>query len=103
MTITAPEIAAIRDALAFALAGEVEPSWGRNAPRHMREALYKLASAHALVPLTKGEAAQLLEAVGQMTDGNARDFDEWRKQTHGSHAQWRALLKGEHKLAQAVK
>lgn len=102
MIITSREIDAIRTALSFALAGEAEPSWGRNAPEHMQSVLDKLTSQspEALIPVTKGEAKQMREAISQMTDGNARDFAEWRKQTHGTRSQWDALMRGEAKLAE---
>jgi len=53
------------------------------------------------VTLTKAEILALLEAVGQMTDGNARDYPSWEQQTGGTPAQWRALLRGEVRLIEA--
>lgn len=50
------------------------------------------------VQLTQGEAKAALEAISQMTDGNARSFDEWRQQTHGTNGQWLALLRAEAKI-----
>lgn len=52
--------------------------------------------------LTKGEAKAALQAIGQMTDGNARDYGEWTSQTHGTVSQWRALLRAEAKIAASV-
>jgi hypothetical protein len=61
-----------------------------------------LAKGVIMVPLSKFEIIQLLEAIGQMTDGNARSFDEWRKQTHGTISQWNALIAAEQRLRAAV-
>ena len=51
--------------------------------------------------LTLGEINALLKAVGEHTDGNARDFYEWRLGTSGSRAEWNALLRAERKLTAA--
>jgi hypothetical protein len=48
--------------------------------------------------LTKEEASAALLAIGQMTNGNARDFNEWKLQTSGTRAEWNALLRAETKL-----
>jgi hypothetical protein len=48
--------------------------------------------------LTRDEAQAALEAISQMTDGNARDFSEWRRQTCGTKAQWNALIRAEAKI-----
>ena len=52
--------------------------------------------------LTNREIIALINAVAQMTDGNARDFDEWRKQTSSTRREWNALLQGEAKLHAAL-
>lgn len=54
------------------------------------------------VSLTRAEIHAVLEAVGQMTSGNARSFDEWRQQTSGSKREWNALLRGEAALLAAI-
>lgn len=51
-----------------------------------------------LEPLTQAEAKAALEAISQMTEGNANDFTEWRKQTSGAFATWKALRRAEAKL-----
>jgi hypothetical protein len=51
-----------------------------------------------VVRLTKAEAQAALDALGQMTCGNAYDFGEWRKNTSGTRAEWDALLRAEKKL-----
>ena len=55
------------------------------------------------IMLSPGEAKAALAAISEMTDGNARDFDEWRMQTHGTKNQWLALLRAEAKIAEAAK
>lgn len=49
--------------------------------------------------LTKGEAKAALDAISQMTFGNARDYSEWKSQTHGTRSQWEALLRAEAKIS----
>lgn len=56
----------------------------------------------ALVVMSRPEIEAALNAMGQMTDGNARDFVEWRKCTSGSRAEWLALLRAEDKLQEAI-
>lgn len=95
--ITASEIRAIRIALGFALSGEND-DWNIRQHDRMKSALNKLREKPqpaALVPLTRAEAGAVIGAIGQMTDGNARDFGEWRKQTSGTRTQWLALLRAE--------
>jgi hypothetical protein len=53
------------------------------------------------IRLTDAERRAALDAIGQMTDGNARDFSEWRQQTSGHISEWRALLRAEAKLDRA--
>lgn len=50
------------------------------------------------IKLTDAETRAVLDSISQMTDGNARDFAEWSLQTHGTRAQWNALLSAESKL-----
>ncbi len=64
--------------------------------------LLSLAKGSVMVPLSKFEIRQLLEAVSQMTWGNSRSFDEWRRQTHGTKAQWDALIAAEARLTAAL-
>jgi hypothetical protein len=100
MTLSRQEIAAIRTALRVALAGE--PQWHQATTDAMRSALERLDAAwDALVPLTRVEANALCEAVSQMTDGKARDFNEWRFATRGTRRQWAALVRGEVRLREA--
>lgn len=54
------------------------------------------------IHLTRAEATAALNAIGQMTDGNARDFGEWHRSTSGTRAQWKALLRAECKIAAIV-
>lgn len=54
-----------------------------------------------VVTLSDAEARAALGAIGQMTMGNANDFDEWCSQTCGSKAEWLALLRAEKKIAEA--
>ena len=54
-----------------------------------------------VVSLSDAEARATLEAISQMTSGNARDYREWNNQTHGSYAEWQALLRAEEKLINA--
>ena len=56
------------------------------------------AERRGAIKFTQGEARAALEAISQMTDGNARCFEEWRKQTCGSYSTWLALLRAEAKL-----
>lgn len=56
-----------------------------------------------ILQLTSAEARAALEAISQMTDGNGRDFSEWRLQTHGSHPRWLALLRAERKIMALLK
>lgn len=98
-TLTRPEVRGILSALGHALAGELEPSWGRNSRAVMESAHGKLCVAGGLwLDVTRAEARAALGAIGQMTDGNGRDYREWRLQTHRSHAEWRTLLYIEQKL-----
>lgn len=53
--------------------------------------------------LTDAEIRAALEAISQMTDGNARDYREWRLQTGGHYATWLALLRAERKLREELK
>ena len=53
------------------------------------------------VILTRAELSAVLEAISQMTDGNARDFSSWREQTCGNRREWANLLSGEGKLQSA--
>ena len=82
------------EALAMFRAGEC-PS-----PTQADSALGKLhlTPGTSMVQVSRFEAKAALDAISQMTDGNARDFVEWRKQTHGTRAQWQALLRIESKL-----
>ena len=48
--------------------------------------------------LTRLEAEAVLRAVGQMTEANSYDFNEWRSQTSGTAAEWHALRRAERKL-----
>jgi len=48
--------------------------------------------------LTRTELSAALEAISQMTDGNARSYDDWKSMTHGGKAEWNALLRAEAKL-----
>lgn len=102
--LTRREVGGINAALGLALAGEEEPAWGRGAHKAMESAQDKLhaAGADVWLAVSPGEAKAGLEAISQMTDGNARSFDEWRQQTHGTHAQWKALLRLEAKLRNVV-
>lgn len=52
---------------------------------------------------TRAEAREALNAIGQMTDGNARCFEEWNKQTCGNRHEWNALLRAEAKLREALR
>jgi hypothetical protein len=54
-----------------------------------------------VVMLSDAEARAALDAIGQMTQGNNNDFDEWKSQTHGSHAEWLALRRVEEKITEA--
>lgn len=54
------------------------------------------------VVLTRAEIRALVNAVGQMTDGNANDFPSWRSQTSGTRTEWNALKAGEAKLLTAL-
>lgn len=58
-------------------------------------------SKRIVVTLSDAEARAALDAIGQMTQGNANSFTEWQSQTHGSHAEWLALLRAEAKLTEA--
>jgi hypothetical protein len=49
--------------------------------------------------LTAREARAALEAIGQMTIGNARDFRSWRGQISGTRTEWKALLRAEAAIA----
>lgn len=53
------------------------------------------------VYLTKVEIAAALEAMSQMTSGNAYDFELWKEQTHGTRHEWKALKRAEEKLLAA--
>ena len=61
------------------------------------------AARKGAVYLTPAELTAALEAIGQMTSGNAHDFDSWKEQTHGTRRQWQALLNAEEKLIAAKK
>ena len=54
------------------------------------------------VNLTRAEITAALEAISQMTDGNARDFEEWKLSTSGTWAEWQALCRVQRKLHDAV-
>jgi hypothetical protein len=56
-----------------------------------------------LANLTRAEAEALIEAVSQMTGGNAYDYASWKECTSGTRKEWRALLRGEAKLIEFVK
>lgn len=64
-----------------------------NHPNRRRETAVKLSPA---------EARAAFSAISQMTDGNARDFTEWRKSTSGTKAEWLALLRAEAKIYEAM-
>jgi hypothetical protein len=66
------------------------------------EKLSALPKGAVMIVFSKFEIRQLLGAVGQMTDGNARSFDEWHSQTHGTQAQWDALIAAEKRLSAAL-
>ena len=53
------------------------------------------------IDLTLAEIEAALEAISEMTDGNARDFGEWKLATHRTRAEWNALLRAEEKLKAA--
>ncbi len=55
-----------------------------------------------LIDLTPAEARAAKAALSQMTDGNARDFHEWQLSTHGTSAEWKALLRAEEKISRAA-
>lgn len=102
--LTPKEVDRIRIALGFCLAGEPSEGWPNDTLQVLEAALGKLSTAPTRtvwVPFSKAEATAAAEAIGQMTDGNARDYSEWHKQTHGSPAQWRALISAEAKLLKA--
>lgn len=52
--------------------------------------------------LTDAELRAAIHAISQMTDGNARDFEEWRLGTSGTYVEWKALLRAEAKLKDAL-
>ena len=60
--------------------------------------LYYAITGTLWIPFTSMERNAVVQAIGQMTDGNARDFGEWKSQTHGTAAEWRALLRAEARL-----
>ena len=53
--------------------------------------------------LTKEEAKAAVQAISQMTLGNNYDFHEWKLRTHGTRAEWLALLRAEAKLQRIMK
>jgi hypothetical protein len=53
------------------------------------------------IDLTPAEIEAALNAISQMTNGNARDFSEWKLATHSTRAEWNALLRAEEKLEAA--
>lgn len=55
------------------------------------------------VQFTPAELSAVLDAISQMTYGNANDYGEWRMQTGRPRREWSALLRGEAKLADAWK
>jgi hypothetical protein len=55
-------------------------------------------AANKIPIFTLAELWAALNAISQMTDGNARSFDEWKIMTHGSETEWSALLRAEAKL-----
>ena len=55
------------------------------------------------VYLSPGEIRAALEAISQMTSGNGYEFAEWQAQTCGTHSEWRALLRAEAKLKEAIR
>lgn len=55
------------------------------------------------ISLSADEILAAIHAIGQMTDGNANDFDEWSKQTSGTRDEWAALLRAERKLYAAYR
>jgi hypothetical protein len=54
------------------------------------------------LPFSQAELRALVDAVGQMTEGNARDYSEWKSQTHQTRAEWHALLRAEATLLHAL-
>jgi len=54
------------------------------------------------VRFSRAEVKAVLEAIGQMTDGNNNDYLEWKSQTYGSFEEWRALRRSEVKLVDAL-
>jgi len=99
------EVSRIRMALDAICAGEPESGWPDDAIDVMRQAIGKLDAEPertVWLPFSKAEARAAIAAVSQMTDGNARDYAEWRKQTHGSLHEWQALLRAEAKLKVAT-
>lgn len=54
------------------------------------------------VRLSDAELRAAIDAISQMTDGNARDYGEWKLCTGGSYAEWQALLRAQEKLQEAL-
>lgn len=101
--IPAREINALRTALSSVTAGEGD-GWDARTQNLICAAfdrLNALPDGVVLVPLTRFEARQALLAIDQLTGGNARDFNEWRLQTHGTRKQWDALLRAERAITLA--
>jgi hypothetical protein len=72
---------------------------GAQGKRVHRAALRAIrAEREGSVHLTRAEAAAAKEAISQMTFGNGHDFKEWKLSTHGTKAEWDALLSAEKKL-----
>jgi hypothetical protein len=67
---------------------------------HVISAVQKIVTEerHQAIKLTKAEASAALDAISQMTDGNARDYSSWREQTCGAYATWQALIRAEQKI-----
>lgn len=82
---------------AGAMIGEERLAVARAAAQAIRD------ERRGAVWLTKGEARAVLDAISEMTDGNARDFAEWNRQTHRPHSVWRALLRAEAKIVEVIR
>lgn len=108
MILTPAEWRALNEAAAFRLSGEMDDRTQLQADtlysaQAKLAALYDNGQSHArLVALTPGEAKQACLAIGQMTDGNARDYAEWRLCTNGTRQQWQKLLSAEAALKEAT-
>ncbi len=55
-----------------------------------------------MIPLSRAEIEAALNAIGQMTSGNAYDFGEWHKDTSGTRTEFNALIRAERKLRESL-